>query len=74
MAAVSDVCQINEVDHPPVHSKHGRHVSDVCQINEVDHSPSGSTPKRAVSDVCQINEVDHVQVTEYTQLIIVPKS
>ena len=35
---VSDVCQINEVDHQlPLYPTQPA-VSDVCQINEVDHS------------------------------------
>ena len=34
---VSDVCQINEVDHLDNLSRGFFYVSDVCQINEVDH-------------------------------------
>ncbi len=34
---VSDVCQINEVDHGRDTIKALQRVSDVCQINEVDH-------------------------------------
>ena len=56
---VSDVCQINEVDHPAVAEDCAGCVSDVCQINEVDHFCFQLVSNRGVSDVCQINEVDH---------------
>ena len=56
---VSDVCQINEVDHRRKHGRMAVAVSDVCQINEVDHAGYLHTVPPTVSDVCQINEVDH---------------
>ena len=59
MRCVSDVCQINEVDHFCAVSAQRVEVSDVCQINEVDHYYIDSEGAQAVSDVCQINEVDH---------------
>ena len=37
ISLVSDVCQINEVDHHVVSDGTPFVVSDVCQINEVDH-------------------------------------
>ena len=37
LVVVSDVCQINEVDHLMQYNYWLHHVSDVCQINEVDH-------------------------------------
>ena len=56
---VSDVCQINEVDHSHKPADMSAAVSDVCQINEVDHLYRAGYASPAVSDVCQINEVDH---------------
>ena len=56
---VSDVCQINEVDHLCSLLDKFCAVSDVCQINEVDHLPTVQETCPCVSDVCQINEVDH---------------
>ena len=56
---VSDVCQINEVDHLLAVLALFLLVSDVCQINEVDHCRTFRKSIVVVSDVCQINEVDH---------------
>ena len=56
---VSDVCQINDLDHSTWTNSSTTTVSDVCQINDLDHNaPSRSIPVE-VSDVCQINDLDH---------------
>ena len=58
-AAVSDACQIKDLDHIHDQSLSNNGVSDACQIKDLDHINDNDSNGRMVSDACQIKDLDH---------------
>ena len=58
--AVSEACQINDLDHDHRRLRPWPDVSEACQINDLDHWHFLDYSHVSVSEACQINDLDHL--------------
>ena len=58
--AVSEACQINDLDHDHRRLRPWPDVSEACQINDLDHTDIVEFDTGMVSEACQINDLDHL--------------